>query len=580
MGICDRLGKFFRRTVPLANKLRSYSRQDALGDAIAGLTISLAMIPQSIAYAALANLEPQYGLNSAFAGCLVYVVFGTVKEVVIGPSSLMSLLTLEFTYRLNVDFAILLTFLAGFLQMVIALLKLGVLLGYISTPVISGFTSASSIIIVGSQLKGMLGIQFKSSGFVDSLVGLKKNIHQQRDGDTILGICCLIGLFILKAAKENLAERYSKYPWLKTALVTLGTARNALVVFASSCVAWYYQSNDMTVPFITTRATESGIPLPRIPPLSTTFQNRTLSFTDMIDELGTGPMTVAIVGVLINVAIAKKFADGPVDVQQEIATLSLCNMFGSLFQSIPTSGAFTRSALIGASGVRSTFASLYSAILSLLAIQFLGPHIHLIPRASLSAMLIAAVVVLIDWETPRRVWKRSKIEFLAVVATLLGCLLIRIDLGLLCGVAVGIARLTYKWARPSITVDRVQSDFGMCVVVKPDISLHFPSAEYFSQFLLKEARKEISGTPIIIDCECVVDSDYTVATTLNLLQEIFEKTGHKLVLTNVPPLCKKKWKMGKIRETLISPPGEAFYAAFGKKIDSTENDETFQLIGT
>lgn len=187
--------------VHILSWIPSYDKSVAVSDFIAGVTLGLTMIPQSIAYAALANLPSQYGLYSGFLGSLIYVFFGTIKEVSIGPTSLMALLTLQYTMNKPVEIVILLTFLVGLVELCMGIFKLGFVVDFISIPVTSAFTSATSLIIIASQLKGLLGIKYNSTSFADTIHKLYLNVDQFQWGDTILSVSCIAFLLVLRVSE-------------------------------------------------------------------------------------------------------------------------------------------------------------------------------------------------------------------------------------------------------------------------------------------------------------------------------------------------------------------------------------------
>lgn len=189
--------------VHILSWITKYDRGSAVSDFIAGITLGLTMIPQSIAYAALANLPSQYGLYSGFLGSLIYVCFGSIREVSIGPTSLMSLLTLQYTMNKPVELVILLTFLVGVVELCMGVFKLGFVVDFISIPVTSAFTSATSLIIIASQLKGLLGIRYSSTSFADTIHQLYLHIDEIQWGDTILSICCIAFLLILRVSQRT-----------------------------------------------------------------------------------------------------------------------------------------------------------------------------------------------------------------------------------------------------------------------------------------------------------------------------------------------------------------------------------------
>uniref|UniRef100_A0A146LEK3 Sodium-independent sulfate anion transporter n=1 Tax=Lygus hesperus TaxID=30085 RepID=A0A146LEK3_LYGHE len=545
-----KLKKYLNRRIPITEWMTHYTRDDAVGDLIAGITIALTIIPQSIAYAALAGLDPQYGLNSAFMGSFIYVFFGTIKQVVIGPSSLMALLTLQYTSHLNVDFVILLCFLVGVVELLMGIFNLGFLVSFISAPVVSGFTTATSLIVAISQFKGLFGMNFKSVGMFDTLLKIYDNISTIRTGDTILGVTCFVALLLMRKLKEvQISSDFKGHKVINNIFWFTSTGRNAIAVLITSFIALWYSNNGMKPPFITTKPIESGIPSIMIPPTSTQIGNQTYDLVEMVSELGTGYIIIPIVAILANIAIAKAFVNGTIDATQEMIALSLCNLVGSFFQSIPSCGAFSRSAVINASGVRTPLAGLYSAGLTLLALQFLSPYFYLIPRSTLSAVLISAVIFLVDWEIFEPLWKAgAKLELATVVATGFACLFIGVELGLLFGVIVGLVTLIFKWARPKIDVLRTKTSMGEYIIIRPDLGIFFPSVDYISTYIVKLADEDREEKkPILIDCRDIRDTDYTAAKSFMALTTMFEKRGQKLAFLDVRPQCQKMWKSAGIK---------------------------------
>lgn len=196
------------RRIHILSWINEYDRTKAVSDFIAGITLGLTLIPQSIAYASLANLPSQYGLYAAFMGSFVYIFFGTVKEVSVGATSLMSLLTLQYTLGKPPEYAVILAFIAGCVELLMGLFRLEFIVDFISMPVINAFTSATSIIIIVSQLKNLLGISYVSKQLIDTITELFKNYEHARWSDAILGILSVSFLLLLKVYKIY-ADNYS-----------------------------------------------------------------------------------------------------------------------------------------------------------------------------------------------------------------------------------------------------------------------------------------------------------------------------------------------------------------------------------
>lgn len=533
-GCAGRAAPLLRRRLPILRWLPAYKREDAVADLVAGFTLGLTLIPQSIAYALLAGLSPQYGLYSSFLGSLLYVPLGTIKEVSIGPTSLMSLLTSEYTHDQPVQVVVLLTFLTGAVQMVMALLQLGFMVDLISDPVTSGFTSAYSVMIAVSQVKGLLGLRFKAHGFVHTLSQLADHIHEARLADSLLGVGCIAALLAMK----RLSTVGAPGSRLRRAAWVLSIGRNAIVVLVCAVAAFVLeQGGGGGAPFALSGQVEPGLPPLALPPFSAPGPgNATLAFTDMVSSYGGGLLVVPVVGVLANIAIAKSFSNGaPVDASQEMVTLAVCNLLGSFVSSMPTCGAFTRSAVSNASGVRTPLAGLYSGVMILLALVLLTPYFYYIPKATLAAVLISAVVFLVDVDILRPLWRSSKRSLLVTVLTFAACLGMGVEVGLLLGVALELAYLVYLWARPPITVQLCKASWGEYVLVRPDVGLFFPAVGVVRDAVLLAATQEgAGGLPLVLDCTHFRNLDYTAVKGLEALVRELRKRGQALRFMGLP----------------------------------------------
>ncbi|XP_069957501.1 sodium-independent sulfate anion transporter-like [Cherax quadricarinatus] len=196
--------KTLYRRLPFLTWLRSYNTECLMGDMIAGFTVGLVMIPQALAYGLVAGLPPSYGLYSAFIPCFVYFLLGSTSELSIGPTAIMSLMTYQYTGQGGGDYAVLLTFMAGIIELVAGIVNLGFVINFISQPVISGFTSAAAIIIVSSQLKLMFGLRLQTKGLVNTWEKIFSNIQDIRWQDLTLGFICIVVLFLLKVRWQDL----------------------------------------------------------------------------------------------------------------------------------------------------------------------------------------------------------------------------------------------------------------------------------------------------------------------------------------------------------------------------------------
>ncbi|XP_057324323.1 sodium-independent sulfate anion transporter-like [Microplitis mediator] len=515
----EKLKKLLLKRVPILSWLPKYDSEKAISDAIAGITVGLTVMPQGLAYATLAGLEPQYGLYSAFMGAIVYVIFGSCKDITIGPTALMAIMTHEYVQGKSADFAVLLAFLAGCLQLVMACLHLDVLIDFISIPVTVGFTSATSVIIVASQLKGILGLKITSSGFIDTLSKVIQNIGDTNPWDAGMSFICIFFLLLLRKMKDikwcSRVEKPTRERKILAKIIWLvSTARNAIVVVICSTIAYKMSSLESGSPFVLTGPVKSGLPSFSLPPFSTRMNDQNLNFIDMCTELGPAIFLVPIIGVLGNVAIAKAFANGAsVDATQELLTLGLCNVLGSCASAMPVTGSFSRSAVNHASGVKTPMSGLYTGLLIILALSLLTPYFYFIPKASLAAVIISAVIYMIEYEVVKLMWKSSKKDLIPMFATFFLCLVIGVEYGILVGVGINLMFLLYPSARPTIHVEKCVTESGTdYLLVIPGNSLYFPAVDFIKQFVDHAGIREGSSQlPVVVDCRYVLGADFTAA---------------------------------------------------------------------
>lgn len=324
------------------------------------------------------------------------------------------------------------------------------------------------------------------------------------------------------------------------ALWLFATARNAILVLLSSSVAFYFHQNGQ-MPFILTGKVKSGLPNFSLPPFETSYQGTNgttveMGFVDMISELGSSIALVPIIAVLGNVAISKAFGGVGIDATRELVALSLSNIMGSFFSSIPVTGSFSRSAVNHASGVRTPIGGIYTGALVLLALGVLTPYFQYIPRAALSAVIISAVIFMIEYEVVKPLWRCSRREVLTVTLTLVLSLCVGVEIGLLSGVFLDVAFLVQRTARPVLTFDHCETRSGIeYMLVKPRHSLLcFPAVEYVRNGINGAiGEREKAPSFIVFDCRNVQELDYTAAKGIESLKK--ELAGRDITLILLGP---------------------------------------------
>nr|CAD7202681.1 unnamed protein product [Timema douglasi] len=552
--MCNR--SFLEKTIPAAKWVREYNKKDIIHDVIAGLTVGLTAIPQGIAYAVVAGLQPQYGLYAAFMGPFTYVLLGSCKDITIGPTAILALMTQTFVTRHGPDFAVLLAFLSGFIVFLLGLFRMGFLVDFISMPVTVGFTSAAAIMIASSQLKGLFGFGGSSNDFLGACVNLFKHLHETRLWDSVLGMSTIVVLLLTKNLKDvykgrNMSELSAWQRVLSRTLWMICVARNAIVVVLGALAAYILDSRGYT-PFKLTGNITEGLPPFALPPFSTSFNGTDYTFIDMVQEMGTSVAVVPLISILETKGKA-------VDATQEMIALGVSNILGSFVRSMPVTGSFTRTAVNNASGVCTQLGGAFTGILILVALGFLTGTFYYIPKASLAGLIMCAMFFMVEYEMVPLLWKTKKLDLIPYFATFFGCLFIGLEYGILLGVGVNLVFILYESARPSVHRKELTIILQPSVVTKlcprshdrPDISvdwkingnnvllvrpengLVFPAAEYIRDIIVRSCPQDDQlDFTIVVDGTHVFTVDATMAKNLQLLTVDLELRKQPVIFWN------------------------------------------------
>lgn len=529
------------RRLPIMSWMQNYTTEDAIGDLVAGVTVGLTVIPQSLAYSNIAGLPAQYGLYGSFVGCLMYIFLGSCKDVPMGPTAICSLLTYQTIHNMGPDHAILLCFLSGVIQLIMGIVGLGIIIDFVSGPVSSGFTSAVALLIISSQVKDILGIKASGSTFIEMWSSIYQSADKTRGWDLMLGLVCIIILLImrqiaeLRIGPEENALCTTTQKIINKILWLIGTSRNAILVVFCGVLAFYFNSLSSGIPFAVIGEIPPGLPSVQLPPFSTTIGNITVGFWDMCSVMGQGIFVLPLIALLENIAICKAFANGKtVDATQELIAIGLCNIGNSMVQSFPGSGSLSRSAVNNSSGVRTPLGGLYTGILVIIALLFFTPCFFFIPKATLAAVIIAAVVFMVEVRVVKPIWRSKKSDLIPGVATFIACLVFHLEIGILIGIGLNLISILYHAARPKISMDIHKSRGGVeYLLLTPDRCLIFPSVDYVSALVTKHSIKQ--GIPVVIDCSHIYGADFTAAKVIEILTQDFSRRRQPLFFYNLKP---------------------------------------------
>ncbi|KAI0340645.1 sulfate permease [Trametopsis cervina] len=437
---------------PILHWLPRYNLGWLSGDVVAGLTVGIVVVPQSMSYAQIATLPPQYGLYSAFVGVLIYCLFATSKDVSIGPVAVMSLTVSQIIKHVDQhnpgrwehpQIATTVAFICGFIVLVIGLLRLGWLVEFIPAPAVSGFMTGSAINIVAGQVAGLLG----ESGFDTRAATYKVIINSfkflpQSKLDAAFGVTGLVSLYAIRIICDYLGNRF---PRRKRLFFFISTFRNAFVIIVLTLASWLYCRHHVK---------KGKYPIKILQNVPRGFQHVGPPVIDgaLVSALA-GELPVATIILLLeHIAISKSFGrvNGyKINPNQELIAIGVTNTIGTVFGAYPATGSFSRSALKSKSGVRTPAAGILTAIVVIVALYGLTPAFFWIPSAGLSAIIIHAVADLVA--KPKQVyafWRVSPLEFLIFSAAVLVTVFSTIENGIYTSICASAALLLVRIARP------------------------------------------------------------------------------------------------------------------------------------
>lgn len=519
--------KFF----PILDWLPNYKKEYLSGDVSAGLTVGVMLVPQGIAYAMVAGLPPVYGLYAAMIPQLVYAVFGTSRQLAVGPVAMDSLLVAAAVSAIAVvgsenyiALAILLSLMMGVIQVIFGVLKMGFLVNFLSKPVLSGFTSAAAVIIGLGQLKHLLGIDLGKNNDVFKIIeGVVLNFGLINWIAVSIGV---ISIIVIKSLKKV----HRAIPGALVAVV-LGVL-----------VEYFGQFSSLGVKIV--GDIPQGLPSFSIPDIT----------NDKLGELIPVAFTLALIAFMEAISVAKSLhskhkEEYDLDNNQEMIGLGMSNVVGSFFGCYPTTGGFSRSAVNEEAGAKTNLSAIVSAVLIAVTLLFLTPVFYHLPKAILGAIIIVAVFGLIDISFSKFLWKTSKQEFSMLLGTFVVTLFFGIKEGIGVGVLISLLALVYRTSRPHIAVlgrligtedYRNISRFKEIelredvLIIRQDAQLYFANVSNFVEAVKEEAQKKGEGLKLIVfDASSVSSVDTTALEGLKELIEYQNSNGVGFYFTGV-----------------------------------------------
>lgn len=507
--------------LPCMYWMRGYRRQDLRGDMTAGLTTAVMLIPQSMAYAMLAGLPPIVGLYAATVPLVLYALFGTSRQLAVGPVAMDSILVAAGVGAIAAPgseaylaYAVLLAAMAGVLQVSMGLARLGFLVNLLSNPVISGFTSAAALIIGLSQLPHLLGVSLPRSQHVHEILFAAARALGGVSLPTLaLGTG---GILLLMALK-----RWNPLFPRALAVVALGALAVWLLGLDARGVA-------------TVGHVPAGLPALALPVWDPAAMR----------ALAPTALAIALVAFMEAISVAKAYARRnryELDPNRELVGLGLANLGAALFRGYPVTGGFSRTAVNAQAGARTPLAALVTASVVAATLLLLTPLFFYLPRAILAAIIMTAVFGLIDLREARRLYLSHRADLALMLITFAATLSLGIQTGILAGVAASLLWFVHKANRPHVAVlgrlpgtsvfrnvrrfPEVETFPGV-LIIRVDAPFFFGNVAYLKETLarLERARPEPLRA-VILDASSISDMDSSADTALHEIAQDYRQRG-------------------------------------------------------
>jgi sulfate permease, SulP family len=534
--------KTLARYFPILDWGRSYERSMFSSDLVAAVIVTIMLIPQSLAYAMLAGLPPEVGLYASVLPLVAYAIFGTSRTLAVGPVAVVSLMTASAIGEIAaqgtaayVAAAMLLALISGVMLILMGLFRLGFVANFLSHPVISGFITATGLLIAASQLKHVLGVPASGHTLPEIVSDLLDNIGQANVPTLVIGVAVLAFLYMVRLRLKSwlLAAGVSK----RAADIATRVGPVAAVIATILAVATF----DLGAEGVAlVGAIPQGLPVPGIPPLD----------LDLIRLLAGPALLISLIGFVESVSIAQTLASKRrqrILPDQELIGLGAANVASALSSGYPVTGGFARSVVNFDAGAQTPAAGIYTAIGIAGATLFLTPLLANLPQATLAATIIVAVLSLVDFSAIRRVWVYSKIDFSAMAATILGTLFLGVEIGVVLGIALSLLLHLYRTSRPHMAVvgnvpgtehfrnvERHQvTTTPEILSVRVDESLYFANSRYLEDRIAALVAERPQLRHVILMCSAVNAIDASALESLEEINHRLHDAGITLHLSEV-----------------------------------------------
>ncbi|KAF6172886.1 hypothetical protein GIB67_035440 [Kingdonia uniflora] len=560
-------------------------------DIVSGLTIASLAIPQGISYAKLANLPPIIGLYSSFVPPILYALLGSSKHLGVGPVSIASLVMGEMLRErvsnvtdpvLYLKLAFTATFFAGLFQASLGLLRLGFIIDFLSKATLTGFMAGAAIIVSLQQLKGLLGIAHFTNKMqiIPVLESVFSHMKEWSWETIVMGLSFLIFLLICR----QVSIRRPNLFWVQAAAPLTSVIISTLVVFIFKSQVHHI-------------STIGHLPKGLNPP-SANMLYFSGPFLGLAIKTG---ITTGILALTEGIAVGRTFAslkNYQVDGNKEMVAIGVMNMAGSCTSCYITTGSFSRSAINVIAGAQTAVSNIVMASTVLVTLLFLMPLFNYTPNLILAAIIITAVIGLIDYQSVIKLWKVDKLDFVACLCAFFGVLFISVSTGLLIAVGVSIFKILMHVTRPNTVMlgnipgTQIYQNVGRYgdasrvasfLILGIESPIYFANCTYLQERILRWVREEeerIQGKKenelkcIILDLTAVTAVDTSGLETLTELRRVLEKRSLQLVLVN--PVGQVMQKLHRSK-ALVLFGSNGLYLTVGEAIADISSNIKVQL---
>lgn len=530
------------RYLPVLGWARGYDGSTLTSDLVAAAIVTVMLIPQSLAYAMLAGLPPEIGLYASIAPLIAYAIFGTSRALAVGPVAVISLMTLTAAGSVappgSAEFiaaALVLALLSGLILLLMGVLRLGFLANLLSHPVVSGFISASGIIIAFSQLKSILGVSAAGETLPELIVTLAGNLPSAHLPTLVIGLAATVFLFWVRKG-------------LRPLLVRAGLARRSADLLAKAGPIAAVAVSTLAVVLLGLEA--QGVKVVGEIPQSLPPFTVPLFDAQLWRQLAVPAFLLSVIGFVESVSVAQTLAAKKrqrIDPDQELIGLGSANVAAAFTGGYPVTGGFARSVVNFDAGAETPAAGVFTAGGILVAALFLTPLLASLPVATLAATIIVAVLSLVDLKTPAEIWRYSRPDFAAMMATILVTLLAGVEAGVIAGVGISLALYLWRASRPHAAIvgrmpetehfrnvkrHKVFTD-PRVLTIRIDESLTYLNARWLEEFVLEQVAEQPQLKHLILMCSAVNAIDASALESLEAINHRLADAGVSLHLSEV-----------------------------------------------